>query len=151
YDPDRPGTDARLQIYVQYGAPKSAALNPLDMELFFRTFASETQSDGGGRVAAAIPKVEFPTPIQVWQYPELGMRMVLQDRSLHGRFQPQANIDADPGGRPDRAVLKGRQDLLSLGDGVAVFHRLPPREQRIETRGIIARFGGDRSRIMAQV
>lgn len=152
YDPDRPGTDARLQIYVQYGPPESAALNPDGVALNFRTFASATQSDGGGREAAATPKVVFPTPIQVWQYPELGMRLVLQDRSLHGRFQPRASIDADPGARPDPRVFARRSDLLALGDGIAVFHRQPPEEQRIAIRGLLARFGGPGGpRILAHV
>ena len=155
YDPDRTGTDARFQFYVQYGAPRTTAQNPIGAPLYFRTFASSSApsqgsiSDVGGN-PGRIP-VDFPTPVQVWQYPELGMRLVLQDRSLHGRFQPQANMDVDPAARPDPTLLKGA-DLLSFGDGVAVFHRLPPREQRIKTHGIIARFAGERSpRLMAQV
>lgn len=49
-------------------------------------------------------------------------------------------------------MLAGRTDLLSVGGGVAVFNRLPPRERRIETKALVARFGGSkRPRLIAQV
>jgi hypothetical protein len=156
YDLDRPGLDARARTYVQYGAPPHVGVNPPGTPLYFRTFASQSappasrEAVEGGNPGK--PPVDFPTPVQVWQYPELGVRMVLQDRSLHGRYEPQAIMDDDPGARPDPRLLAGRDDLLAIGDGLAVFHRLPPRERRIETRAVVARFGGPRSpRLIAQV
>jgi hypothetical protein len=154
YDHDRGGVDARFQTYVQYGPPTATATNPEGTPLYFRTFATSTmpsqgrESEEGGNPGR--PPMDFPTPIQLWAYPELGMRVVLQDRSLHGRFQPRATMDFDPASRPDPGILAARGDLIGFPGGV--FHRLPPREQRIETRGVLARFTGARGpSVMAQV
>ena len=154
-DAERPGEDARLPIYVRYGAPLAAATNPNGTPLFFRHPAARLAPTAGreaglGGNSSRIP-ADFPTPVQVWAYPELGMRVVLQDRSLHGHFQSQATEDFDPSARPDPGILARREDLLPLGDGDAVFHRLPPREQRIETEAVVARFEGAGSpRLLAQ-
>lgn len=154
-DAERPGEDARLPIYVRYGAPLAAATNPNGTPLFYRHPAARLAPTAGreaglGGNRSRIP-MDFPTPIQVWAYPELGMRVVLQDRSLHGHYQSQATEDYDASSRPDPGILARRQDLLPLGDGAAVFHRLPPREQRIETEAVVARFEGAGSpRLLAQ-
>jgi hypothetical protein len=95
--------------------------------------------------------VDFPTPIQMWVYPDLGMSLVMQDRSLHGHFMPQVTEDFDPASRPDPGIVASRDDLVGLGDGIAVFHRLPPREQRIDPHAVVARFGGGSPRVLAQL
>jgi hypothetical protein len=154
-DAERPGEDARLPIYVRYGAPLAAGTNPNGTPLYYRHPAARLAPSVGreatpGGNPGRIP-MDFPTPIQVWAYPELGMRVVLQDRSLHGHYQSQATEDFDASSRPDPGILARRDDLLPLGDGVAVFHRLPPREQRIETEAVVARFEGAGSpRLLAQ-
>src|SRR5262245_41408811 len=154
-DPDRPGEDIRFQTYVQYGAPRFGLANPNGIPLYFRTFAT-AQMPSQGSVARAggnpgrIP-MDFPTPIQMWVYPELGMSMVMQDRSLHGHFMPQATGDFDPASRPDPGIVASRGDLIGLGGGTAVFHRLPPREQRIDPHALVARFGGGSPRLLAQL
>ena len=156
YDTDRPGWDGRALTYVQYGPPRTMEHNPTGTPLYFRSVASSMAKPatreaqlGGSKEK---PPMEFPTPIQAWQYPELGMRVVLQDRSLHGRFQPRSTPEFDPGSRPDPALLAARHDLVSIGGGAAVFHRLPPLERRIETRAVVARFEGARGpRLLAQV
>jgi hypothetical protein len=81
--------------------------------------------------------------VMLLPYPELGMRVVLQDRSLLGRYEPPLQRDDDPASRPDPRRLRGRDDLLALEGGLAVFPTLPPREQRVELRGMMARFEGD--------
>jgi hypothetical protein len=154
-DPERPGTDVRFQTYVQYGAPRFGLTNPNGIPLYFRTFASNI-APASGSVAGyggnrGKPPVDFPTPIQMWVYPDLGMSMVMQDRSLHGHYMPQATADFDPASRPDPGIVASRDDLVGLGGGIAVFHRLPPREQRIDPHAVVARFGGGSSRLLAQL
>src|SRR5262245_14442605 len=103
-----------------------------------------------GGIPGRIP-MDFPTPIQMWVYPELGVSMVMQDRSLHGHFMPQATGDFDPASRPDPGIVASRGDLIGLGGGTAVFHRLPSREQRIDPHAVVARFGGGSPRLLAQL
>lgn len=153
-DPERSWMDARFQTYVQYGPPTAAAVNPNGVPLYFRTFATPEYpeedryaSRGGNR---GKPPTDFPTPIQVWVYPELGMSLRFQDISLHGRFQPQSGRDFDPGSRPDPGLLVANADFVSIGAGDAVFHRFPPLGRRVPLRSLIAHFGGDRPRIVAQ-
>jgi Tfp pilus assembly protein PilF len=155
-DPERPGIDMRFQTYVQYGAPRFGLTNPNGIPLYFRPFAANT-APSTGRVAGyggnqGRPPVDFPTPIQMWVYPDLGMSLVMQDRSLHGHFMPQATADFNPTSRPDPGIVASRDDLIGLGGGsIAVFHRLPPREQRIDPHAVVARFGGGSPRLLAQL
>jgi tetratricopeptide (TPR) repeat protein len=141
YDPLRPALDARAQTYVRYGPPSGVALNPQGAPTSFRY---NTGNKGRGGVPA-----EYPADAMVWSYPDLGMRVVLQDRSLMGDFQPAATKDFDPLSVPH---VEGRQDLLTLQNGAMVLPTLPPRSQRIEVRGLVARFeGAHRPRFLAQV
>src|SRR5262249_19119772 len=96
--------------------------------------------------------LSYPMHVQGWTYSDLGMRVVLNDQSLHGRFTPQITRDFDPLSVPSPAALAARRDLVSFGGGVAVFPTLPPRAQRLEMRGTVLRFEGDRGpRLLAQV
>jgi Flp pilus assembly protein TadD len=154
-DPMRPIPDARADAYVRYGAPRGVAINPPGMQLFTRH-----QNPGLKEAIArsrpftgSVPQAqEYPMDVMVLPYPDLGMRVVLQDRSLLGRYEPPLLRDDDPASRPDPKRLKGRDDLLALEGGLAVFPTLPPREQRVEVRGTLARFeSGAGPRLFAQV
>jgi hypothetical protein len=151
-DPTRPGPDARLEVYARYGAPKTALLNPPGVPLFTRYWnygLIEMVKHGGNY----IDPMEFSLNALVMSYPDLGMRVVLQDRSLQGRFEWPLDLFAAYAKQviPDRARLVRRDDLMAIGDGYAVFPKLPPREQRIEVRGALARFEGERGpRLFAQ-
>jgi len=95
---------------------------------------------------------EYPLDALVWSYPDLGMRVVLHDRSLTGRYAPAAAREFDPLSVPDPRVLAMRGDLLSLGGGQLIISTRPPREQRLEVEGLIARFESEgRPRLVAQV
>jgi hypothetical protein len=88
-----------------------------------------------------------------WNYPDLGMGVVLNDRSLLGRFEPAVSRDFMPGSAPDPAALARRGDLLALDGGRAVFPTQPPGSMRIELAGVTAGFegGGGGPRLFAQV
>lgn len=152
-DPLRTTLDARALTFLRYGPPQRVERNPLGTPLF-------TTHENPGR-AAALPRargsasprtaMEFPLNAQVWSYPEYGMRLVLQDRGLTGRYETGLLRDDDPSQRPSER-LAGRGDLLVLGGGQAIFPTLPPRDQRLEMTGLTARFQGERGpRVMAQV
>src|SRR6185295_8176779 len=86
--------------------------------------------------------LEYPLNALVWAYPDLGMRIMLQDRALDDTYDYPFAREAIPGMTPDPARLAARPDLVPTGDGRGVFPSLPPRVQRLDTRGMIARFQG---------
>ena len=144
FDPLRPELDARAETYVRYGPPRSVELNPAGTATSFKY--GELLPWWGSGMA------EYPLDALVWSYPDLGMRIVLHDRSLTGRYTPAATRAFDPLSVPNPSVLAARGDLLSLGGGQLIISTRPPRDQRLEVEGVVARFeSGGRPRLLAQV
>jgi Flp pilus assembly protein TadD len=144
FDPLRPELDARAETYVRYGPPASVLLNPRGVAT---TFRYNLNSSSPGAVPA-----EYPLDALVWDYSNLGMRIVLHDRSLTGSYTQAFDRAFDPLSVPNPRLLAARQDLLSLDGGLAVFPTLPPSEQRLELKGAVARFQGERRpRLLTQV
>jgi len=144
WDPLTPVLDSRADLYIRYGPPRSIEANPLGVPLSFKP---NIVSSGRGASLA-----EYPMGVLRWNYPELGMGVVLNDRSLHGRYEIAVSRDFQYGSEPDPAVLSRRGDLMSLDGGRAVFPTLPPRGLRIEVAGLAARFESGRApRLFAQV
>ena len=137
-DPRRPGLDARAETYIRYGPPVATHLNPPGTPLYFLT-----NPRGRGRYD---PKVEFPLHAIFMDYPDLNMRVLLHDRSLTGNYTEPFVRDFIPGTTPDPGVLARRPDLIALGGGRGVIATLPPRDQRLEVRGAVLGFEGDRGR-----
>lgn len=145
YDPLAPELDERVFTYLRYGPPARVELNPLGVTNTFSAMPGGAPGPYGGSLAM------YPYSVQAWEYPALGMRVILADRSLTGRFVAPPMRDDDPTRRPDPRVLAKRGDLLALGGGVAIFPKLPPPEQQLEVEGVIARFrSGGRPRLFAQ-
>ncbi len=145
FDPLRPELDARAETYVRYGPPGKVERNPAGVAGTFKYDLGQSGRKGSGMA-------EYPLDALVWSYPDLGMRVVLHDRSLTGRYTAATTRAFDPLSVPDPRVLARRGDLLSLGGGQAVFPTLPPSAQRLEVGGLAARFESDgRPRLVAQV
>ncbi|HVP15425.1 MAG TPA: tetratricopeptide repeat protein [Terriglobales bacterium] len=70
YDPKRGDWDERGDVYVHYGPPAEMQHDPVT-ERHSSIFAVET---------------DFPLNVQVWSYPELGLTVKLEDRTLAGRY-----------------------------------------------------------------
>jgi tetratricopeptide (TPR) repeat protein len=144
FDPLRPELDARAETYVRYGPPRSVEMNPAGVATTFQYRTSGARLGSGA--------AEYPLDALVWSYPDLGMRVVLQDRSLTGRYTPAATRDFDPLSAPNPAVLAKRADLLSLGGGQLIISTRPPRDQFLDVQGLVARFESDgRPRLVAEV
>jgi len=137
FDPLHPGLDARAETYIRYGPPQAVLLNPPGTPLYF-------SPANPMRTGRARTFTEFPLDAQRWDYPELGMRVLLHDRSLTGRYTEPVTRDFIPGTIPDARILARRPDLISLGGGSAVFPTLPPSSQRLEVRGAVLGFEGER-------
>jgi tetratricopeptide (TPR) repeat protein len=150
WDPLQPVLDSRADLYIRYGPPRGVDVNPGGVANTFRANALSVAN--AGRASRARAVAEYPMGVVRWNYPELGMGVVLNDRSLHGRFEPPVSRDAMPGQSPDPAVLARRGDLMALDDGRAVFPTLPPANVRIDLAGVTADFEGEKGpRLFAQV
>jgi GWxTD domain-containing protein len=144
WDPLTPVMDSRADLYIRYGPPRSIEINPGGVALSFKPDVVST-----GRATSL---AEYPMGVVRWNYPELGMGVVLNDRSLHGRFEPAVTRDFAYGSVPDPALLSHRGDLMGVDGGRAVFPTLPSRDLRIEVAGLAARFeSGNSPRLFAQV
>ncbi len=140
-DPLRPELDARAETYIRYGPPRQVLLNPAGVPLFTepaRTGMARSEGRGGSNVT-------FPVRAQLWLYPELGMRVLLHDRSLRGRWTQPFQRSPEFPNTPDPKVLAARKDLLAFGNGWLVIPTRRPAGQRLEVTGAFTRFEGERS------
>jgi GWxTD domain-containing protein len=72
FDEKRGGWDERGDTYVRYGPPAEMKYNPVGEQL----------------AASFSAGSDFTTGVQVWTYPELGMKITLQDRALSEDYLP---------------------------------------------------------------
>jgi len=136
YNPRRREWDERGEVYVRYGPPQKAEYNPLGAPLSF--------SFGVG--------VSFPANSLVWHYPELGMRVLMQDRILSEYYLLPVTRTYDPDPLPDPDSLAARDGALAARSGRAVFPRLPPGVTPLPVEATIARFEGDSGpRLLGQI
>ncbi len=128
--------DERGEVYVRYGAPHHAEYNPVGMSLSMRF----------------ITGVEYPMNVLVWDYPELGMSVQMQDRLLSEYYLLPIQRESDPDPQPDPDSLARRGDALASAGGRGVFPVFPPGVEPIPVDGHIARFEGpDGPRLLAQI
>ncbi|HVP15306.1 MAG TPA: tetratricopeptide repeat protein, partial [Terriglobales bacterium] len=151
-DPLHPEWDARADTYLRYGAPRGKRQNPAGLPTYFQFNALHPIPTSRITGDYGLSDDRYPLINQAWDYPDLGMRVVVQDRSLTGRYEPPVTRDFDRLSAPDPRVLARRRDLVALGGGLAVFPTLAPPAQRIELRGTLVRFEGARGpRLFVQV
>jgi GWxTD domain-containing protein len=126
YDPARREWDQRGEVYVRYGPPKEANYNPIGTSLYgYRS---------GGNVA-------FPLNVLVWNYPELGMSVVMNDRMLSERYEMPVSMVRDMDPLPEPDSLRAR-DVVATHGLRGVFPVLPPQAVKLEVRSQLALFEG---------
>ncbi|MBI5710356.1 MAG: GWxTD domain-containing protein [Candidatus Eisenbacteria bacterium] len=136
FDARRDEWDERGEVYVRYGPPAEMDYNPVGQRL--------SVSFGTGP--------EFPANILVWNYPDLGMRVTLQDRLLSEYYLLPISLyrDMDPVPNPDS--LAKCENALATRGGRGVFHRLPPGVAPLPLEVRVAGFeGGSGPRLLAQL
>ena len=126
YDTRRREWDERGEVYVRYGPPAELDYNPLDMRL------SVQFSTGPG----------YPTNILVWNYPELGMKVILHDRTLNEFYSLPVSMEQDMDPVPDMAKVDSLGDRVWSGGGRGVFHALPPGVRPRPVESLFAHFQG---------
>ena len=141
YNPKSREWDERGEVYVRYGAPGKIVYNPVGMALVSKVLDGRASAGG-----------QFPANFQVWEYPELGMKVTLEDRTLSEYYMLPATMDHDPDPIPDPDSLALRQDQPASPSLRGVFPRFAPGVVPMPVRGTIARFESDaRPQFLAQV
>ena len=147
-DRDQVRWDMRAELFVRYGIPASIRQPPTTTRLDEREFTYRRLA----QVYYAPDELAYPYGEQVWDYPELGIRVSLWDRSLTGAYELPVAYERDPGPRPDPARVASRPDLVLLGDGLGVYRALPPGVTPMAARAQIARFpSGALTRLVAHL
>ncbi len=132
FDPRRREWDERGEVYVRYGPPGKVRYNPIGASM----------SDWAGS----------PRNVLLWEYPELGMRVILEDRLLSERYLFPVMREHDPGPVPDPDSIASLAGSVVTRGGRAVFPMLPPGVEPIPVEGALARFeGAGGSRLLAQI
>lgn len=130
YDARRQAWDERGEMYVRFGAPAKQVYNGVN-------------AIANGSLQ---PIVRMPMNVLVWEYPELGMTVTMQDRFLSGVYLPARAVGIvaseiiDPS--PDPDTLRRHPELAGVGGGRGVFPKLPPGTKPLPVDGAIAMFEG---------
>lgn len=136
FNPKRQQWDQRGEVYVRYGPPGAVTYNPVGASLWHRM----------GFYGA------FPMNVLVWDYPELGMVVPMQDRLLSEYYLPPVSLFESTDPEPDPDSLALRTGTLATGGGRGIFPKLPPGARPLEIEAAIARFeGGEHPRLLGWV
>jgi tetratricopeptide (TPR) repeat protein len=148
--------DARTDLFVRYGPPASIVHNPprlgwgSEQELTYGR--SRELTHPGERDYNPGPN-SYPYGMQVWQYPDLGIRAVLIDRHLTNTYETRPSLTQDrddPSPVPDSLVE--RPELMAFGSGRGVFRAIAPGASPMRVVGGLSRFVvGDSTLIQAHV
>jgi GWxTD domain-containing protein len=136
FNPRRQQWDERGEVYVRYGPPDAVTYNPVGASLWHRM----------GYYGA------FPMNVLVWDYPQLGMTVPMQDRLLSEYYMPPVSLFESTDPEPDPDSLALRAGALATGGGRGVFPMLPPGARPLPIEAAIARFeGGEHPRLLGWV
>lgn len=135
--------DARADLFVRYGPPPAIIYNPVRMgwgnELELTYSRPRELTHPGERDYGPGPN-GFPFNMQVWDYPELGIRAVLLDRSLTQTYEIRPSLEEDWDPRVAPGALASHPELVSLGSGRGVFRALVPGVRPMQVEGVLSRF-----------
>jgi len=156
--------DMRAELYVRYGPPEHIAYQPPGVPLAQRP--NEMDHIGAFAVPGARPGVSvpylprrvgdadpmwYPMHTQMWEYPRLGMNVLLEDRAISQHYELPRNSWAETDAVPDPGAM-ARIGLLPTGDGRATFAPLPPGARPLAILAAVSAFEGDRGpRLLAHV
>lgn len=131
--------DQRTELFVRYGPPAAIEPNPITHSLDFQS-ARRYESPTPAAESYAPPPIEYPFDVQVWSYPELGLRFDLWDQTLTQSYRPAIAYEPDFRSQPSAEALAERPDLADVGSGFLVLHTMPPNLRPIRARGIVSRY-----------
>jgi GWxTD domain-containing protein len=146
--------DMRAELYMRYGAPASVAYQPPGISLAQRPNEYDhffgDPLNGLRRIGDADP-MWYPLHVQVWEYPNLGMLVVLEDRAISQHYELPRSQFAETDPAPDPGQL-ARNGLLATAGGRGVFAPLPPGEHPLQIEAVVSAFQGEQGpRLLANV
>ncbi len=123
YDSKRRDWDERARYFVRYGRPTFVEYNPI---LATGTYGSLSSSQSNRLV---------------WTYPELGVRVYLEDRYLNDFYDTpvSTSMEVDFYPHPD-SLMKYEQEGLVATAGRGIFHPTMPGRTRLWGKATAARF-----------
>jgi len=156
-----PHWDMRAELFVRYGAPEHIAfMNPATPDAQYQE--SKVVQPGNPEDYWIDPKsglihnpgmdpMWFPMHTQVWEYPELGMSVLLRDLTVSQHYELPRSQDEEIDPTPDPAQL-AQSGLLATGSGHGVFAPLPPGEHPLPIQAQVSAFEGEHGpRLLANV
>jgi GWxTD domain-containing protein len=159
-----PRWDMRAELYVRYGPPEHIAYQPPGYPLAQRP--NEMDHIGAFAVPGAPPGVPvasirrrvgdaepmwYPMHNQVWEYRQLGMNVLLEDRAISQHYELPRNSWAETDPVPDPGAM-ARSGLLATGAGRATFAPLPPGVKPLAIQAAVSAFEGEKGpRLLAHV
>lgn len=148
--------DTRADLFVRYGPPAGIDYNPArpgwNNEREF-TYSQRKELTHPDEVDYLPPPHGYPFNMQVWHYPELGIRATLFDRGLTHSYETWRSRTQDRDvPRPVPDSLSSHPELVAIGSDRAVFRALAPGARPIKAAGGLSRFlVGDSTLIQAHV
>ena len=136
--------DMRAELYIRYGAPAHVAYQPPGYPLAKRLNEYDHLFyDGDAGLRRVGDTVPFFSELhnQVWDYPQLGMRVLIEDRTLSQRYELPRNQWASTDPVPDAEVMK-QNGLVSTSGGRGAFAVLPPGAQPLALLTGVSTFEG---------
>jgi cytochrome c-type biogenesis protein CcmH/NrfG len=147
--------DARSEMLVRYGRPGAAAHQPRGAPVAWAPMRPTgffiDEMVGKRPIGDVPPPVPYPLHTQVMSYPQFGIRALLVDYGLDGRYELSRESNHDPEPHADTARVRAL-GLDVTGGGRGVFPRLPPLATPRELAVTLSRFeGGIGPRLLAHV
>ena len=150
-----PRWDMRAELYVRYGAPEHIAFqHPGIPDAQYQKNPADHWIDPNTGYVRPIgmDPMWFPMHTQVWEYPQLGMSVLLQDLTISQHYELPRRRDEDTiDPAPDPAQV-ARSGLLATSGGRGVFAPVPPGEHTLPVQAEVSAFQGDHGpRLLANV
>jgi GWxTD domain-containing protein len=140
-DPVEPRFDARAVTYLQYGPPAQVTVVDGTIQGMMMSRDEHNRS-----------LAEYPFISQIWDYPQYGMSIRLDDRALVGQYVRPLRRADDPASSPADAALRAQPDVVAINGGAALFTLRPQRARRLEVTVLHSLFEGNGStRLSSQV
>ena len=144
-----PRWDARADLYVRYGPAEHVAYQPPGIPLYRRAGSDEVVVSPGKR--KDVVQAFYPLHAQVWEYPHLGMSVLLEDRAIPQTYELPRSAIREIDAVPDPGTL-ARNGLLSTSGLRGVFAPLPPGMRSLDVEGSVSVFEGEHGpRLLAHV
>lgn len=135
--------DMRAALYVRFGAPGRVTFLPVGLNDSYRLIKGDAQwtDPNTGETHELVPHMDMPMNVQVWEYPQLGMTVRIEDTVLSQSYEMPRTDSVLVEARVDTTVAE-QNGLVPAGAGRAVFSPLLPGVRRLAVAGRVSRFTG---------